>query len=63
MEETQKEKLLVVSMTVRNFCHDQGFQCSVSAIPKLSHLVEGILTVAMYRAKANGRKTVREEDI
>ena len=55
--------MLVVGSKVKAFVKEKGFNSSGDLGDALSKKVEEILTEAVKRTEANGRKTVRPEDL
>lgn len=56
-------EMLVVQSKVKEFISKQDMNSSGDLADALSGVVEKLLTRAIERAKANGRKTVRPEDL
>ena len=55
--------MLVVGSKVKEFVKEKGLNSSGSLGEALSKKVEEILTAAAKRTEANGRKTMRPEDL
>jgi histone H3/H4 len=57
------EDLLIVVSKVKEYIKSKGCQTSAEAIPALSKEVEKLLDKAIERVKANGRQTVKPQDL
>jgi histone H3/H4 len=57
----KKEKPLVVKSAVRELL--KGFRASPAFFDALNKTVADLVAAAIKRAKANGRKTLRPEDL
>jgi histone H3/H4 len=55
--------VLVVASKVKSYMHSRKMNASADAITRLSERVYGMLDLACDRSKANGRKTIKAQDI
>ena len=55
--------ILVVQSKVKEYVKSKGLATSAEAVGALSQAVQGIIDRAASRARANGRKTVKAQDI
>jgi histone H3/H4 len=55
--------VLVVASKVKSYMHGKKMNASADAIARLSERVYGMLDLACDRSKANGRKTIKPQDI
>ncbi len=55
--------LLIVSSKLKDFIKAEGCQTAGDVSEALSKYIERVLSQAIARAKANGRKTVRGTDL
>lgn len=55
--------VLVVASKVKSYMHAKKMNASADAISSLSERVYGLLDQACDRSKANGRKTIKSQDI
>jgi histone H3/H4 len=62
-KEATEAKAMVVKSAVKEFCREVEFQCAGDLPEALDARVSGILKEAHKRAAANGRKTIRPEDL
>ena len=58
-----KKDVLVVASKVKAYMHAKKMNTSADAIATLSGQVYSMLDAAAERTKANGRKTVKPQDI
>jgi len=58
-----KKDVLVVASKVKAYMHGKKMNTSADAIAHLSEQVYCILDAAVERSKANGRKTIKSQDI
>jgi histone H3/H4 len=56
-------EVLVVSSKVKAYIKEKGCNTSAESIEELSNRVRMILDMAIRRTNANGRKTVKAQDI
>lgn len=59
----QTKEILIVQSKVKDIIKKKNFQCSAEAIEAFSAVLEDTVNKAINRAKANGRKTVKAQDI
>ncbi len=57
------KEILIVQSKVKDLIKKQQAQCSADAIDTFSDMVERAVKKAVERAKANGRVTVKPQDI
>lgn len=57
------KEILIVQSKVKDVIKKKNFQCSAEAIEAFSAQLEDSINKAMNRAKANGRKTVKAQDV
>ncbi|MCD6547089.1 MAG: NFYB/HAP3 family transcription factor subunit [Nanoarchaeota archaeon] len=57
------DKMLVVGSKVKEYVKSKGLNSSGDLIEALNKKVEKLLDEAAERTKANGRKTMRPEDL
>lgn len=58
-----KKDMLVVASKVKAYMHSKKMNTSADAIVSLSNQVYSLLDAACERTKANGRKTLKSQDI
>ncbi|MBN1513721.1 MAG: hypothetical protein JXB13_17020 [Phycisphaerae bacterium] len=58
-----KKDVLIVASKVKAYMHGKNMNTSAEAIGCLSQQVYALLDAAAERTKANGRKTVKPQDI
>jgi hypothetical protein len=58
-----KKDVLIVASKVKAYMHGKKMNTSADAIGCLSQQVYALLDAAAERSKANGRKTVKAQDI
>ena len=59
----KSREVLVVASKIKAYIRDQGMNTSADAIASLSDKVYMLLDEASSRTKANGRKTVKPQDV
>jgi histone H3/H4 len=59
----KKKDVLIVASKVKAYMHSKNMNTSAEAIGCLSQQVYNLLDAAVERTKANGRKTVKPQDI
>ncbi|MCB0218393.1 MAG: hypothetical protein KDH09_01750 [Chrysiogenetes bacterium] len=57
------KEILIVQSKVKDIIKKKNFQCSAEAIEAFSAQLEESVNKALARAKANGRKTVKAQDV
>lgn len=57
------EETLIVVSKVKEYVKSKGCQTAGDSIPELSKAVQDLLNKAIERVKANGRQTVKPQDI
>jgi len=60
---SKEKEILVVQSKVKDLIKKKGAQCSADAIGSFSELLEKSVLKAIERAKANGRVTVKPQDV
>jgi len=63
MAGTKEAVNYVVGSKVKEFFSDKELRCSGDLVEAVSEHVQGMLKCAAERCKANGRATVRPEDL
>ena len=59
----KKRDVLIVASKVKNYVKSKKMNTSADAINALSEQVYAMLDAAATRTKANGRKTVKPQDV
>ena len=59
----KNKEVLVVASKIKAYVRDRGMNTSADAISCLSERVYGMLDEATSRTKANGRKTLKPQDV
>ena len=57
------KEILIVQSKVKDIIKKKNFQCSAEAVEAFSAQLEDNVNKAITRAKANGRKTVKAQDV
>ncbi len=59
----KSKEVLVVASKIKTYVHGRGMNTSADAISCLSDRVYGMLDEATSRTRANGRKTLKPQDV